>query len=261
MSVGAIGGNASNLTGVNRFGELDTGEFINVLITELQNQDPFNPQDTTALLEQLSSIRNIESQLGLQNKLDELVLQNQVATAGNMIGNLVEGNDTKGEWSEGLVMSVRVADGEVTLELDTGQSMNMSDVVKIVDTRTSTERDGRVSVADMVGKLVEAVDGYGAPVSGVVQSADVTQNGGVVLTLNDGTQVAGNSVTMVHDLSDAAATAGGMISRYVTGEDVDGQTARGKVIQVSVSADAVELVLDNGKRMSVSSVRTIDDAF
>ena len=41
------------------FGALDSDEFTKLILTELGNQDPLEPNDTKALLEQLSIIRSI----------------------------------------------------------------------------------------------------------------------------------------------------------------------------------------------------------
>jgi len=45
----------------NRFSELKSEDFIRIIFTELANQDPLQPNDTGALLDQLNSIRDIES--------------------------------------------------------------------------------------------------------------------------------------------------------------------------------------------------------
>lgn len=129
MEVSAAGsvGVSSN----NKFAEMSSEEFVNVLITELQNQDPLNPQDTGALLEQISSLRNIESQMSLSENLEALVTQNQVASAGNLIGKLVQGIDTLNANTIGLVTSVRVTSDGVFLELDNGRSMSMDQVTGI----------------------------------------------------------------------------------------------------------------------------------
>jgi flagellar basal-body rod modification protein FlgD len=122
----------------NAFAALDTGEFVKILISELQNQDPFNPQDTTALLEQLSSLRNIESQTNLNEQLKDLVTQNQVAAAGNLIGKLVQGIDSLNSQTSGLVTSVRVTRDGVFLELDNGRSMSIGQVTAIAEMPATT---------------------------------------------------------------------------------------------------------------------------
>jgi len=133
MSAGAITG-AGSVGATSRaggFSDLSSDEFIKVMLTELSNQDPFEPQDSGALLEQLSSLRNIESQLSLQEQLEDLVLQNQVSAAGGLIGKVVSGLDNNNTQASGLVTSVRVQDGKAILELDSGRSLPMDRVVEI----------------------------------------------------------------------------------------------------------------------------------
>ena len=134
MSAGAIGGAsaASTIPG-NRFGELSSEDFIRVMVTELAKQDPLNPQDSAKLLEQFSSLRNIESQLALQEQLQTLVLQNQVSSAGGLIGKLVAGLDESNVNVVGVVSSVIVQSGKAYLELDSGRVLAMDRVVQIAN--------------------------------------------------------------------------------------------------------------------------------
>jgi len=133
MSSGAIAGVGATGSSVipNGFAALESEDFIKVLITELTNQDPLDPQDSGALLEQLSSLRNIESQLALKEQIENLVLQNQVATAGGLIGKLVVGLNRSNDLVEGLVTSIRIEDGNTLLELDTGQVLEIERLTQI----------------------------------------------------------------------------------------------------------------------------------
>ena len=89
-----------------RFTELSSEDFIKIIFTELQNQDPFKPNDSGALLEQLNSIRSIESDIQLSKDLESIVFQNQLATAGNLIGKRVAGLTADNERVGGTVKSV-----------------------------------------------------------------------------------------------------------------------------------------------------------
>lgn len=132
MDVSSVAGGTSATS--NSFAQISSEEFVQILVEELQGQDPFNPQDTSAILEQLSSLRNIESDTLLGDRIEELVSQNQVASAGNLIGKLVEGIDTVNSNTSGQVTSVRVTSDGVFLELDNGRSMNIDSVTGISDT-------------------------------------------------------------------------------------------------------------------------------
>ena len=133
MSAGAITGASSVGTTeqASGFAALGSDEFIKIMLSELTQQSPFDPQDSSALLEQLSSLRNIESQISLQEQLEDLVLQNQISAAGGLIGKVVTGLDSQNNQVQGLVTSVRVQDGKAILELDSGKTLSMSRVTEI----------------------------------------------------------------------------------------------------------------------------------
>ncbi|MCC5828261.1 MAG: hypothetical protein JJU36_02325 [Phycisphaeraceae bacterium] len=159
------------------FGELSSDKFIKVLISELTNQDPFKPQDSSAMLEQLSSLRNIESQMALQDQIGKLVQQNQVASSGAMIGRSIEGIDMTGQTVRGAVRGVHIHDGKVQLELEGGAVVPMDKVTRLGS-----------SESDLVGKGIEAVRENGEPVTGIVRAVR-SLGGTTVLELKDGLTV------------------------------------------------------------------------
>ena len=132
MSAGAISGALTGAQGgTNSFGQISTQEFLRVMIAELSNQDPFEPQDTSALLEQLSSIRNIESQIGLQDSLESLVLQNLLSSASGLIGKEVTITLDNDSQVVGEVVSVHVQGSTAQVELDTGERFALDQVTQI----------------------------------------------------------------------------------------------------------------------------------
>jgi flagellar basal-body rod modification protein FlgD len=111
--------------------ELKSEDFIKMMITQLQNQDPMEPAKNEELLAQMSQIGQLQANTLLTESLKGLVLQNQIGSAGNMIGKAVEGMDDKNEKIRGVVNSVRVEGNEIYLELDNGKKLNMSRVTSI----------------------------------------------------------------------------------------------------------------------------------
>ena len=65
----AAGVQAGGASGASSFSSMNSEEFVKIIFTELQNQDPFQPNDSSALLEQLNSIRSIESDMALTDQL------------------------------------------------------------------------------------------------------------------------------------------------------------------------------------------------
>ncbi|MFN7022345.1 MAG: flagellar hook capping FlgD N-terminal domain-containing protein, partial [Phycisphaerales bacterium] len=124
-AVPALSSNSTGQTGAARdaFGELTSEEFVKIMFTELANQDPLKPNDSSQMLEQLSSLRSIQSDIELGNKLADVVTQNQLSTAGAMIGKWVAGLTEQNIRVYGEVESVsRTSDGPV-LNLKSGYSI------------------------------------------------------------------------------------------------------------------------------------------
>lgn len=115
------------------YSDMSSEDFMNIMFTELQNQDPFQPNDSAALLEQLNSIRSIESDMQLTQQLQSIVFQNQLAGAGNMIGRYVQGMADGGMRVDGKVISVVRQGDLVGVELDNGWIIEMDNIELIVD--------------------------------------------------------------------------------------------------------------------------------
>ena len=115
------------------FAALTSEEFIRVIFTELTNQDPLEPSDTGALLDQLNSIRSIESDLQLTRQLEALVTENQLASASNMIGKFIGGHTQNFQRATGYVVSAVRQGDDIMLELDTGWFVPIENVDTIID--------------------------------------------------------------------------------------------------------------------------------
>lgn len=124
-AISAGSGLASGATTTNRMGELDSQEFLGIILAELQAQDPLAPNDTNALVQQLSSVRSIESDLNLTEKLESLVADNRLASATSLVGRRVEGVNEAGETIVGNVGAVRTRDGTPTLLLQDGSTLSL----------------------------------------------------------------------------------------------------------------------------------------
>jgi len=117
----------------NPFAEVTSEEWLGIILEELSNQDPFEPNDTSATLEQLNSLRSIESDISLQDQLQSLVLQNSIGQAGSLIGREVEGLSNTGLNVTGIVSSVRVVEGKSQLQLESGSSIEFSNVTNVAN--------------------------------------------------------------------------------------------------------------------------------
>ncbi len=122
------GSSSSNLKG------LGASDFLNLMITQLQQQDPMNPTDSNQLLTQMSQISNLQSNTTMADSLKSLTLQQSIGAAGNLIGKSVEGIDANGDKLKGIVTSVRVENSTVYLETDSGKTLPMKNLTNVAAT-------------------------------------------------------------------------------------------------------------------------------
>jgi flagellar basal-body rod modification protein FlgD len=110
---------------------MTSSDFIKMMLTQLQNQDPLDPTKSQDLLTQVSQIGQMQSNTQMQTTLTNLALQTQIGSAGNLIGKSVEGMDDTTATVKGLVTSIRVESNQVYLELDSGKTLQLGKVTSI----------------------------------------------------------------------------------------------------------------------------------
>ena len=89
--------------GTNDLRDVDVDKFLDLLLAELQNQDPLNPMDNAQMLEQIGQIREISATNQLSDTLSSVLLGQSVATASSLIGRRVEALTDDAKNVEGVV--------------------------------------------------------------------------------------------------------------------------------------------------------------
>lgn len=75
------------------FAGLTSEDFLKLLMTQLQNQDPSEPMSNEDLLNQLSTMRNLQSNIEMGDALKAITSNQRLSTAANFIGKFVKGLD------------------------------------------------------------------------------------------------------------------------------------------------------------------------
>jgi flagellar basal-body rod modification protein FlgD len=88
--------------------DLDLDQFLSLIITELQNQDPLSPTDNTALMEQIGQLRSLSANDKLTDTLTSFSITQELTTASALIGKKVDGLDEAGKEIKGVVERVSV---------------------------------------------------------------------------------------------------------------------------------------------------------
>jgi flagellar basal-body rod modification protein FlgD len=104
---------------------------MQMMITQLQNQDPLNPTNSDNLMSEMSQIGQMQSTSELQTTLQGLATQTQIGAASSLMGKQVAGLDANSNPVSGLVSSVAVTSSGVNLQLQNGSQLALSNVSTI----------------------------------------------------------------------------------------------------------------------------------
>jgi flagellar basal-body rod modification protein FlgD len=107
---------------------LDYNSFLQLLVAQLQHQDPTNPADPTAFVSQLASFSSVEQLVNANSKLDSLLTQTSLSQAASLIGRTISTGDGG---VTGQIASVQVGSGGLTAVLADGQTVSLASGVKI----------------------------------------------------------------------------------------------------------------------------------
>jgi flagellar basal-body rod modification protein FlgD len=97
---------------------VDYNTFLQLLISEMKNQDPTNPTDTSQYMSQFAQLSTVEQAVQTNSKLDSLLSSQALTQADGLIGRTVSFTDSTGASMSGKIVSVSInSDGSVaTLE-------------------------------------------------------------------------------------------------------------------------------------------------
>jgi flagellar hook assembly protein FlgD len=98
--------------------DVNMDDFLKIMITELQNQDPLNPLENDELVAQISQIREVGATEKLTSTLDAVLLGQNISSATNLIGAEIDAISDDEQRVTGLVDRVSVSNGQPKLHLD-----------------------------------------------------------------------------------------------------------------------------------------------
>jgi flagellar basal-body rod modification protein FlgD len=189
-------------------------DFLSLLTTQLQNQDPTNPMDTNAFTQQLVEMTGVQQQLLTNNLLTTLVAQGQngLSNATNYIGDTVQATDptqtlTNGSATWGYNLASQASNATITITDSSGDTVYSTTAPSLSSGVSSFTWNGKDSSGVQLPNggsytmAVTATDAAGNAVTsqvlttGTVTAATVI-NGSAYLTIN-GSSVPVSSVASV----------------------------------------------------------------
>ena len=114
--------------------ELDKDAFLQLLVTQLQNQDPLEPVENTEMIAQLAQFSSLEQMSNLNESFERFEaqsnLQNEFLAAQGLIGRYVVGLSQAGTPVSGVVDAVGFTNETVVVSID-GEAVSMGGIVTV----------------------------------------------------------------------------------------------------------------------------------
>ena len=111
--------------------QIGQDQFMELLVTQLRNQDPLEPvnqQDFLGQLAQFSSLSGIEQ---LNTNFAESLKFQQLSIGGSLVGSRVEYTSAQGEFKTGLIDSARVLNGELRFQMGE-DTVGLGDIAGVI---------------------------------------------------------------------------------------------------------------------------------
>lgn len=93
-------------------------DFLQLLVTQLRNQDPLTPMNDREFISQMAQLSALEATTGLATQIEDLLVAQQQTQALSLVGREVEYVGADGETRTGRVREVRFDGGVPILQID-----------------------------------------------------------------------------------------------------------------------------------------------
>ncbi|RIW36412.1 flagellar hook assembly protein FlgD [Bacillus salacetis] len=144
---------------------LGKDDFMKILMTQLQNQDPLNPMQDKDFIAQMATFSTLEQITNLSKSMETFIesqAQNNLISYNQFVGKeitwhkLEESSEGKTEIKEGkgIVSSVRFKDNEVQFILQDGTALAPGNVSQVNHQDTNNGDNSLVNASGLIGRTV-----------------------------------------------------------------------------------------------------------
>jgi len=109
---------------------LDSSQYMQLLLTELKNQNPMQPMKNTEMMTQFSELTTARAMGEMKNSFTEILKMQKLSGGVDLLGRQVRYDDGQ-QSGIGTVESISRSDGQTRLVVD-GRSIDLDSVLRVV---------------------------------------------------------------------------------------------------------------------------------
>ncbi|QGQ46853.1 flagellar hook assembly protein FlgD [Metabacillus sediminilitoris] len=111
---------------------LGKDEFLKILMTQLQNQDPLNPMQDKEFIAQMAQFSTLEQTTNMASMLEKFlnIQSDSLLKYSELIGKQVDWKNDE-ESGSGIVKSIKQNGTEIVLELESGEEVSSNSVIEV----------------------------------------------------------------------------------------------------------------------------------
>lgn len=184
---------------------LGKDDFLKILMTQLQNQDPMNPMQDKDFIAQMATFSTLEQITNMGKSIDRFVQaeqQNKMISYSQFVGkditwHKIEEHEGKETFAEGTgkVASVQFKENNVLFVLEDGTTLEPANISQVNEL---TSENHILQASMLIGKTVTYMDANKQEASAVVQSV-AFKNGKTSYVLADegNTSIISSQITKI----------------------------------------------------------------
>jgi len=175
-------------------GELGKDAFLQILITQLQNQDPTNPMDDREFIAQMAQFSSLEQMQNMTKAMENLLVsqqETQLMSYSNFVGKSVKWHDlSEKEVDEkgnpkviegsGTITELKFEDGLPIFVLDSGKEISSGNISSILGNGAagSTTSNPFQEASNLIGQMIQYTNSAGEQLNATI--AAITKKDNVI---------------------------------------------------------------------------------
>lgn len=198
-------------------GALGKDAFLQILITQLQNQDPTSPMDDKEFIAQMAQFSSLEQMQNMTKAMENLLAsqeQTQLMNYSTFVGQEIKWHeltdkvdaDNKPIYNEGtgIIKELKFVDGDAIFVLADGKEITPGNISSILGSNQSTQSavpagNPLAEASQLIGQTIQYMAGD-TMVEAVIEAIK-SNNVNIEYILNDGTRLTKDQFTIAEKLT------------------------------------------------------------